>query len=206
MFWYHYLSLFALLTCLVALGYHLIRVIRAGRPQDWSQPVGNVTASVVYSFTGAMSPAKKESAYLHLPTYTAGMIYHLGTFLAIALFFIFILKFPKHYVLCIILASVLAVSSLCGIGILIKRMVKPSLRSLSSPDDYISNVLVTLFQACTVMMLLLPDTEAVYFVITALLLFYIPAGKLRHAIYFFAARYHLGVFFGHRNVWPPKPL
>lgn len=206
MLWYHYLSLVALITCLVTLGYHLTRVIRAGKPQDWSQRVGNLQASVVYSFTGAMSPAKKESAYLHLPTYTAGMIFHLGTFLAIALFFIFILKFAKINIVYIILASVLAISTLCGVAILIKRMVKPSLRSLSSPDDYISNALVTLFQASTVMMLLIPETETVYFVITALLLFYIPVGKLRHAIYFFAARYHLGVFFGHRNVWPPKPL
>jgi hypothetical protein len=32
---------------------------------------------------------------------------------------------------------------------------------------------------------------------------YIPAGKLRHTVYFFAARYHLGYFFGWRGVWPP---
>lgn len=204
--WYHYLSLLALLTCLASLGYYLYRVIRAGKPQDWSQQVGDIPASVIYSFTGAMSPTKKESAYLHMPTYTAGMVYHLGTFLAIALFFIFLTGFAQNRVLHIILASVFAISCLCGIGILVKRMVKPSLRSLSSPDDYISNALVTLFQAATIMMLLWPETGVAYYVSTALLLFYIPVGKLRHAVYFFAARYHLGVFFGHRNVWPPKSL
>ena len=28
-------------------------------------------------------------------------------------------------------------------------------------------------------------------------------GKLKHVVYFFAARYHLGFFYGWRNVWPP---
>ena len=31
-----------------------------------------------------------------------------------------------------------------------------------------------------------------------------PLGKLRHAVYYFAARYHLGFFYGWRNVWPNK--
>jgi hypothetical protein len=29
-----------------------------------------------------------------------------------------------------------------------------------------------------------------------------PLGKLRHVVYYFAARYHLGFFYGWRNVWP----
>ena len=116
---------------------------------------GKERTAVAYSFTGAMSPLKKESAFLHLPTYSAGLIYH---------------------------------------------------RGLSSPDDYISNILVTIFQFTTALVILIPSCEPVYYFFTGLLLPYFPLGKLKHAVYFFAARYHLGVFFGHRNVWPPKPL
>jgi len=32
-------------------------------------------------------------------------------------------------------------------------------------------------------------------------LFYVPLGKLRHAIYFPLARVYLGLFFGKRGVW-----
>jgi hypothetical protein len=78
------------------------------------------------------------------------------------------------------------------------------MRALSNPDDYISNLIVTLFQLATAAVLFWPQLFPVYFVLTALLLLYIPLGKLKHAIYFFAARYQLGYFFGRRNVWPPR--
>ena len=83
-------------------------------------------------------------------------------------------------------------------------MVKPQMRALSTPDDYISNILVTTFQLATAAALLWWQVLPVYFVLTALLLLYIPVGKLKHAIYFFAARYQLGYFFGRRSVWPPR--
>ena len=80
------------------------------------------------------------------------------------------------------------------------------LRSLSNPDDYISNLLVDLFQLSTAFVLLSPGDELIYYLSATVLLLYFPLGKLRHAVYFFAARYHLGLFYGWRNVWPPKPF
>lgn len=77
------------------------------------------------------------------------------------------------------------------------------LRSLSNPDDYLSNILVTLFQAGTILTLYLPEVRASYFILASILFLYIPLGKLKHVIYFFAARYHLGFFYGWRGVWPP---
>jgi hypothetical protein len=47
-----------------------------------------------------------------------------------------------------------------------------------------------------------PGTAELYFIIAAVLWLYFPVGKLRHVVYFFAARYHLGFFFGRRGVWP----
>jgi len=41
-----------------------------------------------------------------------------------------------------------------------------------------------------------------YYISSILLFLYMPLGKLRHAVYYFAARYHLGFFYGWRNVWP----
>jgi hypothetical protein len=43
-----------------------------------------------------------------------------------------------------------------------------------------------------------------YFIAISLLFLYFPLGKLKHAIYFFAARYQLGFFYGWRGVWPPQ--
>lgn len=192
-------AVFCLLSCLC----HAYRIISLGKPRDFSDPrVGNTISAVAYSFTGGMSPRKKESAYLHLPTYTAGMIYHLGTFLSMALFFGILLTIRIGSSLSLVFSVSLVLSGSCGLGILIKRALKKELRSLSNPDDYISNLLVTGFQLVTAVQLQMPTP--LYFILVSCLLLYLTAGKLKHTIYFFAARYHLGLFYGWRGVWPPK--
>lgn len=206
MLWYHLLALVALLVFGGSSLWHFFRIISLGNPPEYAHKAGNTGAAIKYSFTGAMSPKVKESAYLHLPTYTAGIIYHLGSFLAIVLFFLFLLDININEPYTLIIIVVLAISGLCGIGILLKRLIKKELRSLSNPDDYISNILVTGFQLITAAAMLIQGLWAIYFIVTSLLLLYFPLGKLKHAIYFFAARYHLGLFYGWRGVWPPKPI
>jgi hypothetical protein len=206
MYWYHWIALGSLTICLYSSSVHFFRLVRLGKPRDYSNPAGNITSSMQYSFSGSMSPRKKESAYLHLPTYISGIIYHLGTFLSFALFFLIWadISFPDPLILLIV--PFLLVSSTCGTGMLIKRIIKKGLRDLSSPDDYISNLLVTIFQILTGMVLLWEIFDPVYFLFTGILFLYFPVGKLKHAFYFFAARYHLGFFYGWRGVWPPKQL
>jgi len=217
--WYQWMALAALGICVIICLMHFIRLIRYGKPTDYSRPVGKTGGAIRYAFTKAMSPAKKESAFLHLPTYTAGLFYHMGTFLSLLLFFFFISGvFPQGW-LSYAIASFLCISSISGISILVKRIVKKQIRYLSNPDDFISNLLVTLFQISTISILLSttvlqsnspivqlsnrPTVQPAYYLIFTLLMLYIPVGKLRHTVYFFAARYHLGYFFGWRGVWPP---
>ena len=78
---------------------------------------------------------------------------------------------------------------------------------MSNLDDYLSNMLTTLFQLMTALLLWFHDSTLVstlYYIEVSLLLLYIPQGKLKHMLYYFAARYHLGFFYGWRNVWPKK--
>lgn len=205
--WYHWISIFALATCLVSLLFHIVKLIRLGSPEDFAEPGGSIKGGIKYSFTGAMSPKKKESAYLHLPTYTAGLLYHAGTFLAILIFLIsfFINEIPA--VVNYLIIGILVPSSISGLGILVKRASKSLMRKLSNPDDYLSNLLVTVFQIATVLFLGFEGFDSLfYYLIVSALLLYIPIGKLKHLIYFFAARFHLGWFYGHRGTWPPKEV
>jgi hypothetical protein len=206
MHWYQYITVLSLAVFILACCYHLFRLIRLGKPVDFAPPAGTTGPAILYSFTGAMNPLKKESAFLHLPTYSAGIIYHLGTFLSISLFFLLWFMPLERTTITHFLSLFLLVSVGCGIGILFKRLLKKDLRKLSIPDDYISNVLVSLFQLMSVFILEFSFPLSVYYLITSLLLLYFPLGKLKHAIYFFAARYHLGFFYGWRGIWPPRPL
>jgi hypothetical protein len=204
MFWYHWIAIGSLGIFLISSSVHFIRLVLLGKPVDYSSPAGKIAPSIKYSFTGAMNPLKKETAYLHLPTYLAGIFYHLGTFLSIALFFLIFANVSFPYILSFLIALFLLISFACGTGILIKRMVVKGLRDLSAPDDYISNLLVTFFQLVTGYVFVWHQLYPVYFFLSSLLLLYFPLGKLKHAIYFFAARYHLGFFYGRRGTWPQK--
>jgi hypothetical protein len=204
--WYQWLAIVCLAVDIAGLIIHLTRLISLGKPKDLSHQKGDIIPSLMYAFSGAMSPTRKESAFLHIPTYIAGIFYHLGTFVSIFVFFFFLAQIAINEPIAQFIAGFLAIAVLCGFGILIKRMVIKRLRTLSNPDDYISNLLVTFFQLLTAAVLLHENWQPAYYIIVSILLVYIPLGKLKHAVYFFAARYHLGYFYGWRGVWPPKKI
>lgn len=204
------ISLVALVFCFVMMLAHFVRIVRLGKPKDFSVKSGSVAKGVAYANTVAMMPANKESAYMHLPTYAAGIVYHLGTFLSLLLFVLSLFNLNAYYPqwLSLILAACLLVSGVCGTVLLIKRFVNKNLHSLANPDDYLSNFFTTLLHFATACYLAFAgcccSVPYIYYISATLLLVYMPFGKLRHVVYYFAARYHLGFFYGWRNVWPPK--
>lgn len=221
MTWYLWMVLAALAFCVVLFIIKFIRLIRLGAPKDLSKPSGKVKDGVIYSYTTAMQPNNKESAYLHLPTYAAGIVFHIGTFASLALFvwivIAFILKIyapetnlqslPRFLNIGhIVVACCLAVSSLCGLAILIKRILSSELKSFSSFDDYFSNIITTLMHIATALFLVMPQTYIFYFLVMTILFVWMPFGKIKHMLYFFAARYHLGFFYGRRGSWPPAKV
>ena len=212
MYWYQYMALACLAICFFALLWHFISLVRLGKPKELSQKSGNVAKAEVYSYTTAMLPTQKESAYLHIPTFTAGIFFHIGTFIALALFVVFFFAGPELFRKWLILAILmllmllgLALGAFSGFILLLKRMFSKKLRTLSTLDDYLSNFLTTLFQIFTGFYLMFGEIFApYYYIVASIILLYIPVGKLRHVVYFFAARYQLGFFYGWRNSWPPK--
>ena len=205
-------ALTATVLCVAIFTFYFIRIVKLGAPKDLSVKSGNVTKGVIYSGTGAMMPHHKESAYLHLPTYTMGIIFHIGIFIALLLYIcsffpFFTLWVQQYFWLHAILLIGFTISTSCGIALFAKRVIKKSLRQLSHLDDYFSSGLVVLFQLMTLLSLFSlysPTITNCYYISAILLFVYMPIGKLKHLLYFFAARYHLGFFYGWRNVWPPK--
>ena len=203
MIWYQWLTLCSLAFCFGSCLWHFLRLMRFGKSIDLAKPAGSESDGIAYSFTKAMNPAKKESAYLHLPTYTAGLLYHMGTFLSFILLVFSFFNIIPVGIFQLLISAFLILTALSGLFILIKRFTILKLRILSNPDDYISNILVTAFQGVTALYLITGQPAGrLYYIMAAALLLYLPVGKLKHLVYFFAARYHLGVFFGRRGVWP----
>lgn len=182
----------------------ILRIIRAGRYPDPSAAKSPVIPGILFSFTKGMAPWKKETAYGHLPTYTAGILYHLGSFLGLFILPILFFRISIPPVGLFIGTVLLAVASLAGLGILIKRITNKKMRSISNPDDYASNLIVTVFQILTAVSLNVQNLHPILFIYSAALLLYIPMGKLKHIVYFFLARIQLGLFYGKRGIWPVK--
>lgn len=204
MYYYHWLFLASTGIFIFVFFYHLLRTIILLSPADFSRPSDNAKNAAVYAFTKSMSPGKKESAYQHLPTYATGMVFHLGTFfsfgLLIMVFFnVTMSSWASHAsTLCI------AISIICGFAIFLKRVFNDALRSLSLPDDYFSNLLVCGFQFITALTIYNGTSHGLVFIYASFMMLYIPLGKLKHTIYFFASRIYLSRFYGKRGVWPVK--
>lgn len=192
----------ALLVCLIGFSLHFLRLLKLGKPRDHSAPAGSPLAGIIYSFTTAMNPRNKESAFLHLPTYSAGILFHIASFISIILYFFILFHRIPEGITGILLAISAILGGLAGLSMLAKRILSKNLRYLSKPDDYISNLLVSLFQFFTALVILHDGFHQLYMFLAALLFLYMPLGKLKHIVYFFAARYHLGLFYGWRGVWP----
>lgn len=205
--WYQILAVISAILCITLLKAKLVNLIKLGLPKELSQPNGSVKEGIVYSFTGAMSPKAKESAYMHMPTYLGGIVYHIGTFVSLFLFpFILFLSDKADRVPVMILyfvAAALTISSMAGAGILVKRIMTDKLRYFSSADDYISNILTTAIQVVTALILIDAIDPVLYYSTAAILFVWMPFGKTRHLLYFFFARVNLGYFYGRRGTWPP---
>lgn len=96
---------------------------------------------------------------------------------------------------------------LIGLGRFIRRVVSPYIRAISTPDDFFSIALLTVWLAFAFMAV--PNKRDVtefwllgYFLLTAFFLFYVPFSKISHYIFYPFTRWYLGKTLGHRGVYP----
>ena len=175
-----------------------------GKRKLFSKPAGDPFQGVLYAFTKGMVPWAKESVMMNLPSYTAGMTFHAGVFTAFGLLLAAIigLGLPSFV---IFLARVLTLAgAVSGLSLFVKRLVKPQLRGLSSPDDFLANLLTSIFVLLAFASTFNQAMEVLWMIEAIILLLYVPVGKIRHCLFFFTTRYHLGTFFGRRGTFPPS--
>lgn len=191
--------------CLAALVFQTVRAYRFGSHEIHSAASGVSLKGIVYAFGPGMMPWGKESAARHLPTYLTGIGYHGAVFAALGYLVTVMSRIALPAEWRIPLTAVFAAGAAGGIGLLVKRAVKPVLRGISCPDDFAANVLVDLLLAAAIASLWIPGADAVILATAALLFLYIPLGKIRHCFFFFYSRILFGIFFGRRGVLPPRP-
>ena len=163
---------------------------------------GSAAAGILYAFTFAFAPWAKESASRHLPSYLAGIAYHVAVFAGLVRLAVSLVG-PSLPSLANGVIAVLAGCGLaCGLALLVKRCTDRRLRAVSVPEDYFANALVNLMLAATLAAALRPSTLPVFQIVGAVLVLYAPLGKLRHMLFLLTSRGVLGATFGRRGVRP----
>jgi hypothetical protein len=186
-----------------ALAYLILKTRSLGRKPYFSIPLGSTRQGVAYAFGRGMMPQEKESTRLHLFAYLAGVFYHLGIFSGFAILFIKVFNLNGPALGQNIFRWGVGLGLVSGVGLLLKRIFMPNVRRLSRPDDFGANVFVDIFLAAALAASL--DARTVTFLLgySIFLFLYIPAGKIRHCVFFFYSRFLFGSFFGRRGVLPP---
>jgi nitrate reductase gamma subunit len=164
---------------------------------------------ILYSWANVAMPWAMESTRRQFFLYVQFVIFHLGVTAAIILSFIIpygpTLLESNALVWC--LQVVIGAAFMVGIIRLIRRVGSPYMRAISSPDDYFSLVLLTVWFFFGVLAVpnQIADGEGhllSFFILTAFFLIYVPFSKISHYLYYPFTRYYFGKSMGYRGVYP----
>ena len=186
----------------VTLVFQVIRA-RGGGRTDFSDSKGNPRRGIAYYFTVAMIPTHKESASKHPLEFSIGMLMHVGVIASLVTVLLFLVRTDAVGGFLLFARPVILLALIAGLLLLVRRTRSKSLRAMTSPDDFIAIIATCGLLALASLADLGPGLAIAFLLYTAVLCVYVPLGKLRHAIFFFAARAEYGRRLGHRGVYPP---
>jgi hypothetical protein len=181
----------------------ILRLVRREWGIDLDTYVASPLMGVAYAFTLGMAPWEKESTRIHRVSYIRGVLLHVGIFVSLVLLVLSLFVshlWPPLRVLAIVVTGVGAVA---GLSASLWRFIGRIERRLSYPDDYASVIVVSGFVALTFWWLIVPSIQPWWYLLSSLMLLYIPFSKIRHFVYFFFTRFFFGDHFGRRGVLPP---
>jgi nitrate reductase gamma subunit len=195
---------------------YIVRIIwflrhKAGGERQAPTGLPGTTAAkgVLYSWANVAMPWAMESTRRKPFLYAQFVIFHLGVTAAIGLSFIIPygpgLLESAGFVL--LLQVIMGAACVVGLMRFIRRAGNRYLRAISSPDDYFSLALLTVWFFFAV--LAAPNDVArgewhllTYFLLTAFFLIYVPFSKISHYLYYPFTRYYFGKTMGYRGVYP----
>ena len=165
---------------------------------------------ILYSWANVAMPWAMESTRTNLLMYAQFVIFHVGVAASIALSFI-IPEFPQLLTpsVILILQIVIGAAFVVGLMRIVRRVGSPYMRAISSPDDYFSLILLTVWFLSAVVAA--PNDASngewhllSFFILTAFFLIYVPFSKISHYLYYPFTRYYLGKTMGYRGTFPPQ--
>jgi len=200
--WLNYGLCASFIWAVAGLSYLLFKTLSYPKQRFYSLAEGEPKKGILYALGPGLLPWTKEASFSYLSVYLLGASYHLSIFTGFLLLILTLTGIKPGAFGRNLIAGLLGIGALSGLGLLIRRMVKTEVRWLSSIDDFTANLLVDAFIVSGLLSLFYPSFNTSFLVISILLFVYIPLGKIRHCWFFFITRVFFGRFFGHRGVFP----
>jgi len=166
---------------------------------------------VLYSWAIIAMPWAMESTRKRFFLYLQFVVFHLGVAAAIVLSFIIPYGPALLESRWVVLAFQAITGAACAVGIIrmARRIGSPYMRAISSPDDYFSLALLTVWLFSAVLASPNDVTHGewpllTFFLLTAFFLAYVPFSKISHYLYYPFTRYYFGKSMGYRGVFPVR--
>lgn len=164
---------------------------------------GDPGRAAVVSLGNIFMPWAMESTRVHWFFYLEFAVFHAAVALTILSTFLVPmgLMAPGDGFSKVVVFS-MALAFLVGVRRLLRRLTKPEVRLISSPDDYFALIVLDLFFLSGIWALGTGESRAmwVFFLMTTFFLIYVPFSKISHYITYPFARWYYGVNFGGRGV------
>ncbi len=202
------------IACLIFMGgVYALRVawlLRFRMPRERTRPEGSARSGIIRSLSSIAAPGAMESTRQKPWFYVQFAVFHFAVAAAIAATLIVPYRPALFRVEPVVTAfqAVLAAGVIVGLVRLYRRLRLPTVRRISTPDDYFSLALMIVYFAAG--FLAVPDVEArpewplvLFFGLTAFFLVYVPFSKISHYLYYPFARWVLGKTLGHRGIVRP---
>lgn len=173
----------------------------------------NKKRGAYYSLFNVAMPWSMESTRKGFAFYLTFVIFHVGVVAGIALAFLStvapgLVSRPAWAWLC---GSALFLAFLIAVYRIFRRLLRPVMRLISTPDDYFSLFMLTIWFALgTVTQAHLAGVEGfesvnilvAYLFLTSFFLIYVPFSKISHYLYYPFTRIWIGRALGHRGSYP----
>jgi nitrate reductase gamma subunit len=163
----------------------------------------------LYSWVVIAMPWAMESSRKRPLLYAQFVLFHLGVAAAILLSFVIpyyyaLLEYP---IVVLVFQVFIGAAFITGLIRIVRRVTDPYMRAISSPDDYFSLILLTVWFGSA--FLAAPNDLSggewpllSFFLLTAFFLLYVPFSKISHYLYYPITRYYFGKSMGYRGVYP----
>jgi hypothetical protein len=164
-----------------------------------------------YSLANVLMPWAMESTRRGFPFYLTFVLFHLGVVAGIALAFLSTVArgFLQHPVVSATILALLFAAAAIGLYRIGRRLLRPVMRLISTPDDYFSIFMLTawftlggLTELTIIGTLTGEGLIVAYLLLTSFFLLYVPFSKISHYLYYPFTRFWLGRTMGHRGTFP----